>query len=135
MRVLHLAAAEHWDAAQTTGQYRWSTRGATLDEVGYVHASTSAQLPGVVRAFYADADPTEYVLLVIDVDAAERAGSSVRWERPPGAESSFPHFYGPLPVSAVVAALPLAAGDPPAGRFTLPDLTGLDVASTPPSPS
>lgn len=83
MRVLHLAELTQWDAAQTTGAYRWSTRGVTLEQEGFIHASTSTQLPGVARRFYADVDPTEYALLVIDIDLAEQAGTTLRWEIPP----------------------------------------------------
>jgi uncharacterized protein (DUF952 family) len=136
MRVLHLAEVTEWEAAQTTGEYRWSTRGRTLAQEGFIHASTSTQLPGVVQRFYADVDPTDYVLLVVDIDLAETAGTTLRWEIPPGVPSApdtvFPHFYGPIPVTAVITAVPLTAWNPPAGEFALPDLTGLDVAVTAP---
>lgn len=99
--LFHLAEPEHWDDARRLGEYRRSTRGLTLAEVGFVHLSTPAQWEGVRRRFYAD-HPGDLVLLTVDVD---RVAAEVRWEV--GEASSgelFPHLYGPLPVDAVVAA-------------------------------
>ncbi len=121
-RVLHLADAAEWQVARRHGWYRRSTRDATLDEVGYIHASTSAQVRAVAQRFYADA-PDPLVLLVIDVPNAEEAGTPVRWEEADG--QLFPHFYGPVPAAAVVAALPVSFDAN--RRFELPDLSGYDV--------
>ncbi len=68
-------------------------------------------------------------MLVVDLPACEAAGSSVRWEVPDDADEPFPHIYGPIPVAAVVAVLPVSrAAD---GAAVLPDLTGLDVVAVP----
>jgi uncharacterized protein (DUF952 family) len=104
VRILHLALAGDWDAALRRGRYEVSTRGVTLAQQGFVHASTPAQLPRVAAACYADAGPL--VVLVLDVDALEAAGSAVRWEVPDDLDEAFPHVYGPVPVSAVVAEVP-----------------------------
>ncbi len=117
MTIWHLALAEHWEQARRDGAYTWSTLGVTLAEQGFVHASTAAQLPGVVSAFYADvSDPL--VLLALDVEALQSAGSPVRWEPVPGAEEPFPHVYGPVPVGAVTASTPFDPAAPawPAGN-------------------
>ncbi|MGL4177584.1 MAG: DUF952 domain-containing protein [Dermatophilaceae bacterium] len=105
--LFHLAQPEQWDDARRLGEYRHSTRGLTLDEVGFIHLATAAQWPGVRRRFYAD-HPGGLVLLTID---PERLDAEVRWEVPPvagevGDPSSaelFPHLYGALPVAAVTA--------------------------------
>jgi len=118
MRILHLALAADWDAAVRAGRYEVSTRGVSLAQEGFVHASTAEQLPGVAAAFYRDAGPL--VLLVLDVGALEAAGSPVRWEVPDGAppaSGAFPHVYGPVPVAAVVDRLPAAVDDD--GRLVL----------------
>jgi uncharacterized protein (DUF952 family) len=75
----------------------------TLGEVGFVHAAQADQLAGVLERFYADVD--EVVVLSID-DAALTA--PVR-EEPAGDTGGecFPHVYGAIPLSAVVAARPL----------------------------
>lgn len=98
--VLHLALAGDWERAQRDGRYEVSTRGRSLQQVGFVHASEPHQVDGVARAIYAGVtDPM--VLLELDVAALEAAGSPVRWEDVPGAPDPFPHVYGPLPVEAV----------------------------------
>lgn len=109
-RIIHVALRREWTDAERSGGYRMSTRGASLADVGYVHASTSAQLPGVLERSYADLPPQDLILLVLDVAALESAGSPVRWEPVPGQERPFPHIYGPVPRSAVVGVIPLDGG-------------------------
>lgn len=128
-RLLHVAGRDDWAAASRSGNYRGSTRGRTLAQEGFVHASAEGQLPGVLHRFYSDVPPAELVLLVVDFDRLAAAGIELRWERPPGATERFPHLYGGLPVSAVLAALPLTGG--PDG-FARPDLTGYRVVPAPP---
>lgn len=106
----HLAELAHWEAALRSGTYDRSTRGATLAEVGFIHASWPEQLPGVARLLYArGAEPL--VVLEIDPGALTRAGVEIRHE--PGdpedpASPLFPHLYGPLPVGAVTRTRPAA---------------------------
>lgn len=111
MTVWHLALAEHWQQALSSGRYTWSTLGTTLEQQGFVHASTLEQLPSVVEAFYRDVD-APLVLLGLDEQALERAGSPVRWEHVPGADDPFPHVYGPVPVGAVTSSRPFDLADP-----------------------
>ena len=115
--VYHLALAADWAAARQAGEYRISTLGRTLDQQGYIHASFAHQVAGVFEAFYrAVTEPL--VLLHLDVAALpvvlEPAvpGSAAGT---PGAEL-FPHVYGPLPVSAVLAVHPVP--DPETGTVT-----------------
>lgn len=105
--IFHVATTADWAEARRRGAYTTSTRGRTLDDEGFVHASTRKQLDRVLADFYADLDPAGLRLLVLDVQALEAAGSPVRWEAVPGADSPFPHVYGPIPVSAVTATLPV----------------------------
>ena len=129
MRILHLALRHDWTSAREAGSYELSTRGMTLAEVGFVHCSTAGQAAGVLARYYADLAPEDLVLLVLDVPAVEAAGSPVRWDPVPGEPDPFPHVYGPIPVSSVVADLQLPAGP---GPPRLPDLTGWDVVSSSP---
>ena len=101
--IYHLAFADDWRDAEERGDYRISTRGATLDEVGFLHAGHGHQVAGVAERYYADVTE-ELVLLVIDPD---RLGVPLVEEVPPGGDEAFPHVYGPLPVSAVVAVRPV----------------------------
>ena len=97
--ILHLALRRDWDAARDSGSYPWSTRGLTLDEVGYVHCSFEHQWRGVRERFYADLNDDELVLLVVD---DSKLSSTVVVERLDGAPDDFPHVYGPLEIAAVV---------------------------------
>ncbi|WP_344921742.1 DUF952 domain-containing protein [Streptosporangium oxazolinicum] len=101
MTILHLALASDWESARQAGEYRVSTIGRTLDEVGFIHACADhEQLRGVVERFYRDvADP----LVLLSVDPT---GLDVRMEAGDDAPGAFPHIYGPLPITAVTSALP-----------------------------
>lgn len=93
MQLLHIAHRADWEDACLAGTYTTSTRGATLAEVGFIHAATADQVDGVAHSFYRD-DPAELVVLVIDVDAVRSAGTEIRHED--DGDGTFPHVYGPL---------------------------------------
>jgi len=99
--VLHLAEAPHWQEALSTGEYRWSTLGRTLEEEGFIHCSTPEQVAGVLERYYASY-AANLVLLTIDT---ERLTSP--WQVDPVGDDTFPHVYGPINASAVVHAEPL----------------------------
>ncbi|MEU8195178.1 DUF952 domain-containing protein [Microbispora amethystogenes] len=101
--ILHLALAADWDAAVAVGEYRVSTLGVTLEEEGFVHAcSDLLQLRGVAGRYYGQVTEP---LVVLEIDE-ERLGCPVRLEVPEGAGEAFPHIYGPIPVTAVIAVTP-----------------------------
>jgi len=100
--VHHLALLADWDAARRSGDYRISTRGRTLAEEGFIHACFADQVDGVARRYYADVTEP-MVLLAVDLT---KVGCEVKVEVPPGAPDAFPHLYGPIPLEAVVAAVP-----------------------------
>ena len=109
--IFHIATAADWERALRDGQYTTSTRGLTLAEQGFIHASTAEQVAVVANAFYRDVP--DLLLLVIDT---ERVGPEIRYEHVPGQVSPYPHIYGPLNVSAVVEARPFGPG--PDGQFS-----------------
>ncbi|MFJ3655555.1 DUF952 domain-containing protein [Streptomyces nigra] len=98
--ILHLTERSLWEAARERGAYEISTRGRGLQEEGFIHCSTRAQLPKVAAFLYGTYDgPDDLVVLVVD---PERLDVPLRYEAvEPGGEE-FPHVYGPLPVGAVV---------------------------------
>jgi len=102
--VAHVALRTDWEAALVEGIYDISTRSLTRAQVGFIHAAHAHQLDGVIERFYADLD--EVLVLIIDVTAAM---IPVIEELPLDAEGrpigneAFPHLYGPIPVSAVIA--------------------------------
>ena len=95
--IWHIALYDDWRDAQLSGSYLVSTRGMTLEEVGYIHCSKPEQIEGVAQRFYADLSE----LLLLEVDP-ERVESEIVEEPPaPGVSELFPHIYGPLPITAV----------------------------------
>lgn len=113
--LYHLTETDTWNAAVAAGEYRQSTRGATLERVGFIHCSLRHQVLTVAGFVYPDAD--DLVLLTID---PEKVTAEIRFEPgAPGATEEFPHIYGPLPVAAVVNVAPVTRdGD---GRMVLPE--------------
>ncbi len=96
--IFHLAMPDDWVQAFEQGSYEMSTRGRTLDEEGFIHCSTRAQLEATATRFYGDVD--ELVILTI---APGRVPHDIRWEPPaPDVDELFPHVYGPLPMIAVL---------------------------------
>jgi len=103
-----------WADAFISGEYLVSTRDMSLDEVGFIHCSTREQIESTSTAnnFYNDVD--QLVVLTIDPLLVP---SRIVFEAPaPGSLLSFPHIYGPLPVSAVNLASPWTRG---AARWSL----------------
>jgi glutathione S-transferase len=99
--IYHLALADEWRTAKACGEYRRSTRGLSLEQVGFIHASGAHQVEATFRRFYADAEAV--VLLTLD---PARLDAPLRWEAAPDSAELFPHIYGPLPVGAVRLAEP-----------------------------
>ena len=110
MQIFHIATVADWTAAQESGSYTTSTRGRTLAEEGFIHASRGDQWLAVRRRFYADVDEP-IVLLTIDTDLLT---SRVVEEPVADSAETFPHVYGPIDVAAVLTALPLDGPEPPA---------------------
>jgi glutathione S-transferase len=105
--LYHLALEDDWQAARLQGAYTRSTRGMSLEEVGFIHASWSHQLVPTWRRFYSDDPPLR--LLTIDPERLRAAAIPVREEPAPGSGERFPHIYGALPIDAVCLALPWEA--------------------------
>jgi glutathione S-transferase len=116
--IYHIANAADWHQAQRDGEYRISTRDRTLEQQGFIHASTARQVAPVANAIYAG----ERDLLVLAIDES-RVRAEIRYEETPGWAAPFPHIYGPLNVDAVVKTFPLESDA--AGKF-------LFTASNPP---
>ena len=102
--IYHIATAADWERAVRDGQYTMSTRGLTLAEQGFIHASTADQVALVANAFY-QGEP-DLLLLVIDTDLV---GPQIRYEHVPGQASPYPHIYGPLNLDAVVETRPFGS--------------------------
>jgi uncharacterized protein (DUF952 family) len=102
--LVHLYTAQDWEAARSAGELR----PPSLTDAGFVHLSTQHQvhLPAN-RLFAGRCD-----LVLLYVTPAVLA-APLRWEpgMPGDPESMlFPHLYGALPASAVVAVRPYRPG-------------------------
>jgi glutathione S-transferase len=108
--IFHLALPEDWAAAFDDGEYRMSTRGVTLEQEGFIHCSTRAQMQDTANRFYGDLD--QLVVLTISPGLVP---ARIVFEPPAaGIDTLFPHIYGPIPIAAVVRAEPwVRAADRP----------------------
>lgn len=109
--IYHIATAADWDEARRVGEYTTSTRGRSLAEQGFIHASTERQVDPVANMIYTGL--TDLLVLVID---PRRVTSEIKYESVQGWDEPFPHIYGPLNPDAVIEARPLDVSA--AGRFT-----------------
>jgi len=101
MRIFHIATRADWERARTADSYATSTRGMSLEDVGFIHAAHRPQVQGVWQRYYNDVrEPL--VLLTIDTDRL-----AVPWREDEVGEDVFPHIYGPLSPAAVVGVQPL----------------------------
>jgi uncharacterized protein (DUF952 family) len=108
--ILHITTAPQWQQARTVGEYR----AASLDTEGFVHCSLPTQVTHVADWFYRDVPD----LVLLAIDPAALGDGHLRWE--PSADAfagDFPHVYAPIPVAAVVEAVPWSRG---ADGFELP---------------
>jgi len=100
MRIFHIATLADWKQAEESGTYATSTFGRTLEQEGFIHAARHDQVPLVRDRYYADvADPLVVLEVETDLLAAEVRDEQV-------GDEVFPHVYGPIPTSAVVAWRP-----------------------------
>jgi glutathione S-transferase len=98
--IFHLALPDDWAAAFSDGEYRMSTRGVTLEQEGFIHCSTRAQMEDTANRFYGDLE--QLVVLTI---TPRLVPARLVFEAPaPGIDKLFPHLYGPIPIAAVVSA-------------------------------
>ena len=96
--IYKLLPAAEWAEAETRGGYD----GSAVDRRdGFVHLSARDQVVETAARHFAD--ESDLVLLTVDPD---RLGAELRWE-PSRGGALFPHLYGPLPVSAVLAVAPI----------------------------
>ena len=100
--LYHLALSEEWQGARAEGVYCRSSRGLSLQQVGFIHASHAHQIAGTYRRFYADLPAGAVRLLTIDPARLAAAGVAVVAEPAPESGELFPHLYGALPTEAVL---------------------------------
>jgi uncharacterized protein (DUF952 family) len=100
--VYHVCRAEDWEIAQVSGSYTGSEDDR---RDGFVHFSTHSQ----ARTSTAIHRAGQAGLVLLSV-ATRELGEALKWEPSRGGQL-FPHLYGPLAVTAVVASTPLPLDD------------------------
>jgi glutathione S-transferase len=109
VQILHIATVTDWADALAAGEYRVSTLGVTIEQEGFIHASTREQVRPTASRFYADVtDPL--VVLVMRTEVLEAGGVPIRFEDA-GSGELFPHLYAALPVALVDEVRPAAFND------------------------
>jgi beta-hydroxylase len=89
-----ILTGEEWARFQAEGRFE----GSPVDRAdGFIHLSAAGQVDGTLERHFAG--QTGLVLAEVDLGAL---GDTVRWEESRGG-ALFPHVYGALPLSAVLA--------------------------------
>jgi uncharacterized protein (DUF952 family) len=114
--LFHIVAPTDWPR---TGRYR----PASLDTEGFVHLSFRDQVAVSANRHYGTAGE----LVVIELDPMS-IDAEIRVEDSYGTGTAFPHVYGPVPVSAAIAAHALQRDENGDWRFS-PDRA--DAAASP----
>jgi uncharacterized protein (DUF952 family) len=111
--IFHITEPEIWAKAAESGSYTGSTRGQSLEDVGFIHCSYADQVEMIANFVYPDWNDE---LVVLEIDPSQ-LGEELKVESAFEAGIMFPHIYGPLPTTAVRAAHPLVKSD---GHWVLP---------------
>ena len=108
MTLLHIAVRSEWEAAGA------DYAPAAFADEGFVHCSFAEQVVDTAARYYAGRDD----VLLLEIDEA-RLTARLVVEPSPSTGDQFPHIYGPINRTAVVAVHPFVpAAD---GTFTLPE--------------
>jgi len=96
---LHLTTKQAWDDALKVGTYSLSTKGKTLEEVGFIHGSFADQVEEVAGFVFAGSTE-ELVFLHLNIDKLASNGIEVRVEEARNGKS-YRHIYGSIPCELV----------------------------------
>jgi uncharacterized protein (DUF952 family) len=98
-QFLHLTTQQAWEDAQKVGFYSLSTKGKTLEDVGFIHGSFADQVEEVAGFVFAGS-AEELVILHLHIDKLASRGIEVRVEEASNGKS-YPHIYGAIPCDLV----------------------------------
>ncbi|EAP98197.1 hypothetical protein JNB_14573 [Janibacter sp. HTCC2649] len=98
--IHHVTAPETWAKAVEDDTFTESTLGRSLEDEGFIHCCEEDQLGFVLTNFYAGVD---HDLVLLTIDPALLTAPLVREVGNPETGEQFPHIYGALNPSAVVA--------------------------------
>lgn len=101
--LFHLALEADWKAALQHGDYRVSTRGLSLEQVGFIHLSWQEQVQDTFDRFYADAGAVLSLRIDPKLVSAPLRADAIH------TGVLFPHLYGPLSIASVVEVSPFSS--------------------------
>ena len=96
---LHLTTKHAWEDAMKVGTYSLSTKGKTLEEVGFIHGSFADQVEEVASFVFAGSTE-ELVVLHLNIGNLALHSIEVRIEKASNGKS-YPHIYGAIPCDLV----------------------------------
>ena len=96
---LHLTTKQAWEDSLKVGTYSLSTKGKSLEEVGFIHGSFANQVEEVAGFVFAGSTE-ELVVLHLNIDKLESHGIEVRVEEASNGKL-YPHVYGGIPCDLV----------------------------------
>jgi len=109
LATYHITSAAEWEAAQKQGHYE--PKGFDRDK--FIHLSYRHQLLTVAHRFYRE----QKGLVILMIDSSKIKDGLVE-ENLEGGVELYPHYYGGLPLNAVVDAIALDCNAD--GSFDLP---------------
>ena len=92
--LYHITTLAEADQGRDAGSYA----APSLSDEGFIHCSFERQVAGVLQRYYQGID--DLVMLTIDPSAIAHL---VKLENTTGGSEPFPHVYGPIPWTSVVA--------------------------------
>lgn len=97
----HLAIVEEWEAQKDSDNYK----PYVFDADGFIHCTNGLDLLTEIANMFYKRSSEPRTILVLDMNKIE---SEVRYDDP---DETFPHIYGSLNPTAVIAELPVKRGE------------------------
>ena len=91
--IYHITTIQQWEAAKDQGFFDEPS----LQIEGFIHNSTEAQVPGVLKRYYMG--KTDLLLMHID---ETKLTAELKYELAPSVNEMFPHVFGNINLEAVV---------------------------------
>lgn len=110
--IYRIAELADWQDAQQTGFFA----STDLSAEGFIHASELYQVEATANRYYAGR--TDILLLELDEAELWVAAVPVKREYAEARNDYFPHIFAPVPLAAIVRALPFQSGSE--GQHELP---------------